>query len=121
VSNGRSHRRRQDRLRTALADAGAKAPVVIFRSGRGDGSQVQPIAVGKALFLVAVPPAGASAELLLAYSIRATATVTGSCPKCGARTHYRTGHVHRGRMPHDPDCPAGDERLSELRRREAAA
>ena len=77
MRNGRSHRRSTGRFRAQLAEVDAKAPAVMFGSGRGNGSELLPISFGRALFLVPVPPAGASNEVLFAYSIRATATVTG--------------------------------------------
>jgi hypothetical protein len=112
VSNHPRHRRRLQgaaRTRAILADTDPKAPgLVMFGSGKGDGTLHHPIVVDRVMYLVAVPPAGASDNLLWAYSARATASVTGSCPICGAGRHVRTSRLE---FHHEADCPAGDNNL----------
>jgi hypothetical protein len=81
----------------------------MFGSGKGDGSLFQPITVGRVLYFVAVPPAGASDDLLWAFSARATASLTGRCPICGAGRHVRTSRLE---FHHEADCPAGDDNLA---------
>jgi hypothetical protein len=121
VSNGRSHRRRLQgsaRTRTILNNTDPQAPgLVMFGSGKGDGTLMQPV-VGRVLYVVPVPPEGASDFQLWAYSARATASVTGHCPACGARRHVCTGRVG---FHHEPDYPAGDDNLVAQVRRERAA
>ena len=126
MSNGRSHRRRVHaaNVRAWLDEADAEAPgVVVFGSGQGDGSLVLPITVGPVFYAVAIPPAGASEALLAAYSARATATVTGRCPACGAGRHvrHRPGHPGAVTFHHEADCPAGDGNLVDQVRRERAS
>lgn len=126
MSNGRSHRRRLQgaaRTRAILDDTDPQAPgLVMFGSGKGDGTLMQPVTVGRVLYMVAVPPAGASDALLWAYSARATASVTGTCPACGAGRHLRhRGHLGNITFHHEDDCPAGDDNLTAQVRRERAA
>lgn len=115
MSNARTHRRRvaAARTRTLLDQADADAPgLVVFGSGQGDGSHVQPIKVGRVLYAVAVPPAGASDALLWAYSARATASVTGRCPACAAQRHvHQRAHNGSVRFLHEADCPAADDNI----------
>lgn len=125
MSNGRSHRRKVTvaRTRALLDDAAADAPgLVVFGSGQGDGSLVQPIKVGQVLYAVAVPPKGASDRLLWAYSARATASVTGTCPAFGAGRHVQhRGHAGAVRFLHEADCPAADDNITAAVRAEQAA
>jgi hypothetical protein len=126
VSAGRRVRRSVNagKLRANLAEAAREAPQrVLFGAGYGDGHHVQPIAVGRTLFAVLVPPAGASDTLLHAYSARATASLTGKCPECGARRHLRAGHhgEQRARYEHEPDCSASDEAIIAALRERAAS
>jgi len=112
MSNGRSHRRniRAGKVRALLDQAEQAAPgAVIFGSGQGDGRLSQPVMVGTTMYVVPVPPAGASGPLLRAYSARATASVTGLCPSCGARRHLSGGH--HATVSHDNDCPASDDQI----------
>lgn len=97
-----------------LTDADTQAPaLLVFGSGKGRGELSQPIKVGEALYVVPVPPAGASPSLLSAYSVRATASVTGHCPACGARRHVgRKPHLLRLTFHHEHDCPAGDNAIN---------
>lgn len=108
--SNRPHRRgrtRSGKVREMLAETDAKAPQIIFGDGKGDGSQLYPVTVGKTVFMVVYPPEGASDDLLIAYSARATANVTGTCPLCGARRHVRG--VRNMEFPHETDCPVCDE------------
>ena len=121
MSNGRRHRRVTAAAKLRALTANAPEPeVVIFGSGKGDGTLVMPITRGKALFLVLVPPAGASGELLLAYSARATASISGECPACGATRHSSNGAHKRDRLvvEHEDWCSASDAGLLALRRAE---
>lgn len=58
---------------------------------------------------VAPDPAVASA-----LALRNRASLEGVCPECGAVEVAGEGAIL---MAHDPDCPAGTERLQELVRR----
>jgi hypothetical protein len=106
--------------KAAAAHLAEVGPVVVFASGSGRGDSVQLITVevgdGTALVGVAVPPVGASEELLVLYSIRGTATMTGRCGACGATVAYRAeGKIPGTRgatMPHEVDCPIGDDRFA---------
>ncbi len=115
MSNGRQHRRgiASAKLREQLAAADAAAPTIFFGSGRGRGESIT-IPVGRSLFVLAVPPAGASDDLLRAFSARATASITGQCPECAAKRHIvGSTHDRRARFAHEADCPANDERITE--------
>lgn len=106
---------RRYRLQEQLREAGAEAPLVIFGAGHGDGTSSWPVMVGKTIFTVAVPPEGASDELRLVYSARATATITGVCPLCGARRHvHKAPHAARAQIAHENDCPVADVNLRAL-------
>jgi hypothetical protein len=111
----------------------------VFGSGRGDGGDTA-VVIGRIVYVVPYPPAGASGELLAAFSARATASVTGHCPACGARRHLDRGadparatasvtghcpacgarrHLDRGAdhvadatFHHEDDCPACDDNLA---------
>ena len=88
------------------------APLVIFATGEGDGYLMLPI-VGEVdgqriVHVVPVPPAGASPELLEAYSARATATVTGRCPLCDV---VAKGTSPDDEMLHEDQCPVTTEAL----------
>jgi hypothetical protein len=124
MSNGRTHRRRiaAGNLRAQLTAAEADAPTVVFGAGRGDGTLMQPIKVGRILYMVAIPPAGASDDLLAAYSARATASITGRCPACGAKRHVRQrGHIGAAAFLHEHDCPVSDDRIVEPVHQERAS
>jgi hypothetical protein len=125
VSNARSHRRRISaaKTRALIAEATTDAPaLVMFGSGQGDGTHHQPIVLGQVLYVVMLPPAGASDALLWAYSARATAAVTGRCPACGARRHiHQRAHTGNITFHHEHDCPAGDDNLIAQVRAERAA
>ena len=100
-------------IRSRLAANDAQRVAVVFGSGKGDGSLLQDVTIGDVLYLVSVPPAGASEELLMAFSARATATVSGHCLACGARRHVAgTGHkTARGVFRHEHECPAADDNI----------
>jgi hypothetical protein len=65
-----------------------------------------------------------------AVAIRRRATIEGTCPRCGAswrlpnrderRRAVRERRVIHLWMAHEPDCPAGDERLLALAREAGA-
>lgn len=113
MSNSRAHRRRitATNVRSALPARGA-APAVIFGSGHGTGG-VTPITVDRTMFLVLIPPSGASEHLLDVFSARATASTTGTCPACGGRRHITGGnHAPAIDFRHDADCPTTDENLT---------
>jgi len=101
-------------LASRLAEVG---PSIIFGSGKGRGDEVTSVVVDlengkKALVYPLVPPVGASDELLLLYSARATANIKGRCPLCDAVTGLMgqdsTG-VTGGEMMHDADCPVSND------------
>lgn len=104
-----------------LVSAQDTGPTVIFGSGYGNGFQQQPLPVKDAngetvLFVVAVPPRGASEELLMAFSARATTNVRGRCFLCDAASGLDLGGdvlagavVGHSTVLHEEDCPAGDD------------
>ena len=59
-----------------------------------------------------------------ALAVRNQATVDGVCPRCRAEIEIdgplRLGHITYAVIAHEPECPAGNERLFELRRRYGA-
>jgi hypothetical protein len=99
----------------ALAEAGPGA--VVFGSGTGTGGSLVPIVVdtaaGRVMLMAAAPPVGASPELLMAFSTRATATVRGECLACGAMRSPEgpEGDNFGATYAHEADCPVGDDQL----------
>lgn len=95
----------------------AAGEVVIYGSGKGDGTLMMPVTAGegenKTLYMVPVPPAGADDYLLALFSHRATASVQGHCRVCGARRHIsaRRGHTSQSAFNHADWCPVIDDNM----------
>ena len=72
---------------------------------------------GDVAYLVARPIPGMDPELAAAITLRRDATVTGTCPHCGARRHGgppRPGHRADAHYLHAEECPASDRHIDEL-------
>jgi hypothetical protein len=100
-------------VKACMARFAEEAPIVAFEYGEGDGEMLVPILAEvdgmRAAFIVPMPPAGASPDLLAAFSARATASLIGRCPVCEAVA----GIVGQGAstVTHEADCPVSNEAL----------
>jgi hypothetical protein len=96
---------------------------IVFGSGLGDGGDmplVQETEQGNVLFVLAYPPEWASERLLAAFSARATAATTGSCPLCsavgavGRVDGVDSDHLYSSTYNHDEECDASTDQLVAL-------
>ena len=84
------------------------------RLGGGRRAAVRGEVSVKAMFVLPFATADAPRWLHRALQIRAIATITGTCPACGATLdpgEIRPGEVHTPVLWHESDCAAGDSRL----------
>jgi len=113
-ATARRHRRAAGSYRAtqALRQAAGKPVVSLGTSG-----PYEALRQGDVMFMLARPMPGMAPELAAAIRLRRDATITGTCPSCGARRHGgppRPGHPASAFFMHDEDCPAGDRAIDEL-------
>ena len=108
-------------LGAASAESGPDQ--IVFLSGYGEtGTNVfVPVETerGNIGYVIAAPPEWASELLLNAFSSRATASVSGTCPACGAVSTFKLEGGSKVQMDgisivHEETCLASDEMLTAL-------
>ena len=113
-ATSRRHRRAVGSYRaTEALRRAAGQPVV----SEGHVGPYELLRQGGVVFMLTRPLPGMNAELAAAITLRRDATITGTCPGCGARRHGgppRPGHRADAHYLHDEDCAASDRNVDEL-------